>query len=107
MRVSPTPYFRPPYGSYDAETVAAAGGAGYRWTVMWDVNPSDWLQPGDGVVASRVLNAVRPGSIVVLHTLAGTARDLPAILAGLRARNLTPVSLDEMFAAAGFGLRRR
>jgi peptidoglycan/xylan/chitin deacetylase (PgdA/CDA1 family) len=106
-RVSPVPYFRPPYGRYDASTLAAARDAGYRWTVLWDVDPSDYLRPGAGVIASRVLSAVRPGSIVVLHAIARTASDLPAILDGLRARNLEPVGLDELFRAAGSRWRRR
>lgn len=98
-RVSPSPFFRPPYGNYNAGTLAAASNAGYRWTVMWDVDPSDYLRPAPSVIAARVLAAIRPGSIVVLHAIAPTASALPAILDGLRARNLEPVALHEVIDA--------
>lgn len=101
-RVTPAPFFRPPYGDMSAGTVVAAGAAGYLYTVLWDVDPYDWRNPGVSVITSRVLSAVRPGSIVVMHTCGQTAQALPAIIRGLRARGLRPVSLTEMFAA---GLR--
>jgi peptidoglycan/xylan/chitin deacetylase (PgdA/CDA1 family) len=101
-RTTPAPFFRPPYGDMSAGTVVAAGAAGYRYTVLWDVDPYDWRNPGVGVIASRVLSSVRPGSIVVMHISGQTAQALPAIIRGLKARGLKPVSLHEMFAA---GLR--
>ncbi len=101
-RVTPSPYFRPPYGSYDSTVLAAAGNTGFRYTVIWDVDPNDWTDPGSAAIASRVLGAVRPGSIVLLHVKGQTAVALPAILSGLRARGLQQSSLAELFHAAGW-----
>jgi peptidoglycan/xylan/chitin deacetylase (PgdA/CDA1 family) len=95
-RVSPTPFFRPPYGKYDRTTFAAAGRAGYSKFVLWDVDPSDYAQPGTSVIVSRVLRAVRPGSIVLMHVTWQTASALPTILDGLRSRGLRPVALAEL-----------
>jgi peptidoglycan/xylan/chitin deacetylase (PgdA/CDA1 family) len=82
--------------------VAAAGAAGYTYTVLWDVDPFDWQQPGAGVIVSRVLGTVRPGSVILLHTTGQTAQALPSIIQGLRSRGLQPVRLHELFAS---GLR--
>jgi peptidoglycan/xylan/chitin deacetylase (PgdA/CDA1 family) len=95
-RVTPTPYFRPPYGSYTATTVAAAGRAGYSAVVVWDVDPRDWTRPGPGAIESRILSAVRPGSIVLMHTLPQTAEQLPSLIRALRARHYVPLTLPEL-----------
>lgn len=98
---SPMPYCRPPYGAVNAATIRASAAAGYCRVILWDVDPQDWSQPGAGVIASRVLSHVRPGSIVCLHLTPQTAAALPAILRGLRARGFKCVSLPELFRAAG------
>ena len=95
-RVTPTPYFRPPYGAYNATTVAAAGRAGYSAVVVWDVDPRDWTRPGPGAIESRILSAVRPGSIVLMHTLPQTAEQLPSLIQALRARHYIPLTLPEL-----------
>jgi peptidoglycan/xylan/chitin deacetylase (PgdA/CDA1 family) len=99
---TPVPYCRPPYGSYNSSTVAASGSAGFTRVVLWDVDARDWTEPGAGVIAQRVLSAVRPGSIVCLHLRPQTAAALPSILSGLRARGYKAVSLPELFRAAGY-----
>jgi peptidoglycan/xylan/chitin deacetylase (PgdA/CDA1 family) len=99
---TPVPYCRPPYGSYNGATIAAAGSAGFTRVILWDVDPQDWAQPGSGVIASRVLSAVHPGAIVVMHLTPQTAAALPAILSGLHARGYKAVSLPELFRAAGY-----
>ena len=99
---SPVPYCRPPYGSYNSSTLAASGSAGFTRMILWDVDARDWTEPGSGVIAQRVLAAVRPGSIVCLHLRPQTAAALPAILSGLRARGYKAVSLPELFRAAGY-----
>ena len=99
---TPVPYCRPPYGAYNGSTVAASGSAGFTRVILWDVDPQDWAQPGAGVIASRVLSHVSPGSIVCMHLRGQTAAALPAILSGLRARGYKAVSLPELFRAAGY-----
>ncbi len=95
-RAAPTPYFRPPYGAYNASTVAAAGSAGYAATVLWDVDPRDWSQPGSTAIVQRVVSATQPGSIVLMHVMYQTAAALPTIIHDLQARKLQPISLAEM-----------
>jgi len=100
--LTPVPYCRPPYGSYDSTTLAAAGSSGFTRVILWDVDPQDWSEPGSGVIAQRVLSHVHPGAIVVMHLRGQTAAALPTILSGLRARGYKAVSLPELFRAAGY-----
>jgi peptidoglycan/xylan/chitin deacetylase (PgdA/CDA1 family) len=86
--------FRPPGGAASPTVLAAAQGLGER-TVLWSVDPADW-HPGvtaDQLV-QRILAAVRPGAIVLLHDGGGdrsaTVAALPAIIDGLRRLGLTP-----------------
>ena len=99
--ITPAPYFRPPYGAYNSEVLRAVGAVGYARTVIWDVDPRDWESPGPAAIADRVLSHARAGSIVVMHTLDGTAAALPSIIGRLRKRGLEPVSLQELFDRTG------
>jgi peptidoglycan/xylan/chitin deacetylase (PgdA/CDA1 family) len=99
---TPVPYCRPPYGAYNGTTVSAAGSAGFTRVILWDVDPTDWAEPGSGVIAGRVLSHIHSGAIVVMHLRGQTAAALPAILSGLKARGYTAVSLPELFRAAGY-----
>ncbi|HEX4015557.1 MAG TPA: polysaccharide deacetylase family protein [Frankiaceae bacterium] len=78
---------------------AAAAAAGYQTVVAFDVDPSDYLDPGASLVISRTLAGVQRGSIVSMHLgHAGTVQALPAILDGLAARDLTPVTVQTLLA---------
>jgi peptidoglycan/xylan/chitin deacetylase (PgdA/CDA1 family) len=96
------PYMRPPQGALNRTVTAAAGATGHPRVMLWDVDPQDWRRPPPSQIVSTVVRRSRAGSIVVLHTLPGTAAALPGIIAGLRDRGLEPVGLPELFRAAGF-----
>jgi len=96
--------FRPPGGSTSAAVVNAAAALGQR-VVLWSVDPADW-SPGSSAkeITKRVLSAVRPGSIVILHDGGGnrsaTLAALPAIVRGIRHRGLHLVALTTDQTAA-------
>lgn len=81
--------FRPPGGAVNSSVIAAAGEDGLR-TITWDVDPADWSTPGSAAVYSRVVDATRPGSIILMHDgggdRGGTLAALPSIIDTLRAR---------------------
>lgn len=89
--------FRPPGGRTSTRVVRTAAGLGQR-VVLWSVDPTDW-KPGTTKqqLVHRVLSAVQPGSIVILHDGGGdrsaTAAALPAVVRGIRKRGLTIVAL--------------
>ena len=97
-------FYRPPNGFHTPWQLHAVANASMT-TVTWDVIPRDWKDPPPGVIAQRVLDDVRPGSIILLHdgynTTQGADRSatlnaLPAIIEGLRARDYDIVRLDEL-----------
>jgi peptidoglycan-N-acetylglucosamine deacetylase len=91
--------FRPPYGDYDRSVIRTARSLGLA-TVLWNVDPSDYGQPGTRVIEQRVLAEVRPGSIIVSHDGGGprgqTLAAYPAIIAALRARGYRIVTIPEL-----------
>lgn len=91
--------FRPPYGLTDSRVEAVAQSLGMV-EVLWSIDSGDSRGAGWRRIARNVAAGIRPGSIVLLHENRGqTLRALRfAILPLLRARRLTPVSLDQLFA---------
>ena len=85
---------RPPYGYTNASVVAQLAQRGLG-ELYWDVDPSDYLMPGSGVIADRVLSALHPGAIIGMHDGGGdrsqTVAALPAIITGIEAAGYTLV----------------
>jgi peptidoglycan/xylan/chitin deacetylase (PgdA/CDA1 family) len=69
-------------------------------TVLWDVDPRDWSQPGAAAIVTRVLTAVRNGSIVLMHDGGGPRRQtlqaLPQIIDALRKRGFKLETVPEL-----------
>jgi len=91
--------FRPPYGDYDESVLHTARSLGLA-TVLWNVDPSDYTQPGTGAIEQRVLAQVRPGSIIISHDGGGprgqTLAAYPTIIASLRRRGYRVVTIPEL-----------
>ncbi|MGY1706243.1 polysaccharide deacetylase family protein [Geodermatophilus sp. SYSU D00697] len=81
----PPTQWRPPYGATNAAVAATARDVGLTSMVLWTVDPIDWSDPPATTIRDRVLQAVRPDGIVLLHDGSGanTAEALPLILDGL------------------------
>jgi len=76
-----------------------AARAGYDTSISFDVDPSDYRDPGADLVRSRTLAAIEKGSIVSLHLgHQGTLDALPGILDGLAKRGLRPVTVSELLS---------
>lgn len=95
----PAPLFRFPFGARTDHTVAVVNGAG-QVPVRWTVDTLGWKGTSGGVtrdqVVDRVVGALRPGEIVLMHVGSnpddGTTLDADAL----------PVVLDRL-QAAGYG----
>ena len=105
-KASPLGFYRPPYGEYNAVTIAQASRLGFAHTVMWDVDPSDYLNPPAAQLIAHILTKSRNGSIAVMHVNANTAAAVPAIIRGLRQQGLEPSSLEQMLGDAASLSRR-
>ncbi len=57
---------RPPMGLFSKRVVRLVGEMGYQ-TVVGDVYPRDPHEPGSRKIVDRVLERVRPGSVIILH----------------------------------------
>jgi peptidoglycan/xylan/chitin deacetylase (PgdA/CDA1 family) len=93
--------FRPPYGDYSPSVLRIARSLGLS-TVLWNVDPADYRQPGTGAIEARVLAQVQPGSIILSHDGGGprgqTLAAYPGIIAKLRARGYRIVTIPEMLS---------
>jgi peptidoglycan/xylan/chitin deacetylase (PgdA/CDA1 family) len=100
------PWFRPPFGASNAAVRAGVGAAGWRYSVIWDVDTIDWrpVDNGDGPagpttaeIVAKVKNSAQGGSIVLMHLGGWNTLDaLPGILAACSSLGLEPVTLTEM-----------
>lgn len=93
------PLLRPPYGAFDATVLQAAAATGHATNVLWTVDPRDWARPSPGAIVRRVLSAVGPGTIVVLHDWPReTAAALKDILRALGDRGYRAVTVSRLLA---------
>jgi peptidoglycan/xylan/chitin deacetylase (PgdA/CDA1 family) len=102
--------FRPPHGQHTPFMAWVVHQHGMRMAT-WDVSVGDWAANDPRVIVQRVLDRVRPGSIIDLHDgLDGRVgvdrtvlvKAMPAILDGLQARRLQPVTLDRLLGVPGY-----
>jgi peptidoglycan/xylan/chitin deacetylase (PgdA/CDA1 family) len=104
LRRAHLPYprlFRPPYGASDSDTRGLLQER-RMLMVLWSVNPEDYTRPGSKRIVRRVLDAARPGAIVLLHDGGGdrsqTVRAVPRIVRRLRARGYRLVTVPRLLA---------
>lgn len=102
----PRPLFRFPYGERDARTIATVNNLGYA-CVRWTVDTLGWKGTSGGIsvqtVADRVLGALTPGEIVLMHVGSnpddGSTLDadaLPQVIDRIRAAGYGFVTLDAL-----------
>lgn len=91
--------FRPPYGSFNATTYKVLSNL-KMLMVLWSTDTSDYARPGVDVIVQRALAGAHPGAIILMHDAGGdrsqTIAALPAIVHGLRARGLQPVTVPRL-----------
>ena len=101
---SSQPFFRFPFGDRDARTIDAVNDVGYV-AVRWTVDTLGWKGTSGNqsveTVLDRVLDALQPGEIVLMHVGAHPtdhstldADALPTLIDLIRAEGYTFVSLD-------------
>ena len=107
--VDPRPYFRFPFGAVDARTIGIVNAECYV-PFRWAVDSLGWKGTSGGMSADkvfqRVVDALRPGAIVLMHVGAnpddGTTLDADALgrmIDEVRARGYTLVTLERVLPA--------
>ncbi len=88
--------FRCPYGEYDDHVITAVREMGME-PIQWDVDSLDWKGISAAEITQRVLQRVKPGSIVLFHNAAEhTPEALPEILEALIADGYTIVPISQI-----------
>jgi peptidoglycan-N-acetylglucosamine deacetylase len=94
----PPTMLRPPFGAENARVRALAG----MPLIMWNVTPQDWKVRDTAIIEHRVLAKVHPEAIVLLHdTYPTTIAAVPDIVATLKARGYTLVTVPQLLAHTG------
>jgi UDP-glucose 4-epimerase len=103
-------WYRPPQGRKTPFIAAKVHKHGMKM-VLWDVSAGDSKVTDPHRIAQQVLRNVRGGSIIDLRddidpnsasSSTALVRAMPEIIAGLRARHLQPVRLDELLNGAPY-----
>ena len=92
------PWFRPPYGDYDEQSLRDLAAIGYTKVLLWSCDTRDSL----GATAEEILNTciytAQPGRIVLMHVGAQSEAyaALPTMIAYLRGQGFTFVRADRI-----------
>ena len=93
----PVATFRPPGGFVDAAVVAVAG----EPAILWSVDTRDWAGPADDDLARYAIDTPEVSSIMLMHDIqAVSSRVFPRVVAGLRDRGFSLVTIDALFGGA-------
>lgn len=89
---------RPPFGIINDNIIKEAR-KNNCIIVLWSIDTLDWSQKESANITANVLNNVRPGEIILMHSdedKQATVQALPGIIAGLQQKGYQVVGLDEM-----------
>lgn len=89
---------RPPYGAVNQMVVDALDDK-EKLTILWSIDTLDWAGDEAEIVAANVLDNVRPGDIILMHSIGGrtnTVKALPIMIKGLREKGYAMVRIDEL-----------
>ena len=85
---------RPSYGAYNNMVKKI----GDMPIIIWDIDTLDWKYHNSKRIASRVINKVKDGDIILMHDIySATANSLNIIIPELQNRGYTFVTVPELF----------
>src|SRR5690606_18377921 len=88
--------FRPPFGEYNNRVIETARACAYT-TIIWDVDSSDWKDLTAEALTNRILERVKPGSIVLCRNPGkNTPQALARLLPVLKGRGFSIIPISEL-----------
>lgn len=88
--------FRPPYGDYDNLLIDTCNNMGI-YPIQWDVDSLDWKDLSAADIATRIVERVKSGSIILCHNNGlHTAEALPIVIDTLRSKGFEFVPIGEL-----------
>ncbi len=96
--VSTKPFFRPPFGDYDAGVNKDIYAQGYGYNIMWTVDSLGWKGISKEEITRRVVDGTVPGAIHLFHVgeQSQDAAALDAIITELRAKGYTFARISDL-----------
>jgi peptidoglycan/xylan/chitin deacetylase (PgdA/CDA1 family) len=90
-------FLRPPGGGFNLKIFYAMRRMDMRMG-LWSVNTADYTGKSPLQITAEVLRAVRPGSIILMHSgVPATVEALPAMVTALRERGYRFVTLQDLW----------
>jgi peptidoglycan/xylan/chitin deacetylase (PgdA/CDA1 family) len=93
------PYFRPPYGDYDATSLGYLSNNGYYLSIWWTCDSHGWAGWGAQEIVDYCTTNIVEDEILLLHVGAAAAGDfeaLPALIDFFRGQGYTFVTIEQM-----------
>lgn len=93
------PYFRPPYGDYDATSLGYLYENGYYLTIWWTCDSHGWAGWGSQEIIDYCTTNLAEDEILLLHVGAAAAGDfeaLPGLVQFFRDNGYTFVTVEQM-----------
>lgn len=92
-------WFRPPYGSFNQQTIDVAAASGYA-VVIWDCDSADWTPVNTRkIILARATDGAQNGSIILMHFDGAMTPDLlTEIVNKLRAKGFELTTVTGLFA---------
>ncbi|MDQ4099796.1 MAG: polysaccharide deacetylase family protein [Chloroflexota bacterium] len=91
------PYFRFPYGDYDAEALEDIAAAGYPYAIRWSCDSLAWRGSSAGQIVQKCGEKAEPGAIILLHVdPIADYEALPGLIDTLRARDFQLVTVEQL-----------
>jgi peptidoglycan/xylan/chitin deacetylase (PgdA/CDA1 family) len=92
-----TPFFRPPFGSHNADIDRIAADQGFTSVTMWSGDVGDSVPENENSLVARATKSFQPGQIVLMHANAPTITNCYGQLLDLiHSRNLQTVTLRDV-----------
>lgn len=92
---------RPSYGAYNDSIKKISN----MPIILWDIDTLDWKYHNSKRIASRVINSVKDGDIILMHDIySATGNSLNIIIPELLSRGYTFVTIPELFYYKGITL---
>ena len=95
---------RPPYGARNTKVDALARAGGYS-EVLWSIDTRDWENHSPKKIIAAAKKA-RRGSIILMHDIhPDTVDAVPAVIAALRKKGFTLVTVSDLLGSPKPGKR--
>lgn len=93
------PYFRPPYGDYDATSLGYLYNDGYYFSIMWTCDTRGWAGWDAQKIVDYCTTNIKDNEIILMHTGAAAVGDfeaMPGLIQFFRDNGYAFVTVEQM-----------